>query len=117
MKERRDVFFAIADESRRTILETLARENRPLSIAMIAHDFKMSRNGVNKHINVLRESGLVSTEFFGRENHVSLESAKLAEVHQWVSIFEDFWKGRLIKLKAMTEAKSKLKKRQEGIKK
>lgn len=111
MKERRDVFFAIADESRRTILEVLAKENRPLSIAVIANEFKISRYGVTKHINVLRESGLVSTEFLGRENHVSLQSEKLAEVYQWVSIFEDFWKGRLIKLKTMTEEKSKLKKK------
>ena len=110
MKERRDVFFAIADENRRVILEVLAREKRPLSIATIANDFKISRNGITKHINILRESGLVSTEYLGRENHISLESEKLAEVYQWISIFEDFWKNRLVKLKAMTEAKVKKKK-------
>lgn len=109
MKERRDVFFAIADEHRRVILEVLAREKRPMSIAAIANDFKISRNGITKHINILRESGLVSTEYLGRENHISLESEKLAEVYQWISIFEDFWKNRLIKLKAMTEAKAKKK--------
>lgn len=107
MKERRDVFFAIADENRRMILEVLARERRPLSIAAIANDFKISRNGITKHINVLRESGLVSTEYLGRENHISLESEKLAEVYQWISIFEDFWKHRIVKLKSMAEAESK----------
>jgi DNA-binding transcriptional ArsR family regulator len=110
MKERRDAFFAIADKSRRTILELLAKENKPLSIAAIANDFKISRYGVTKHINILRESGLVSTEFYGRENHVTLESQKLVEVYQWVSIFEDFWKGKISKLKMMAETASRTKK-------
>jgi DNA-binding transcriptional ArsR family regulator len=94
MKERRDVFFAIADENRRAILELLAKEGQPMSVGNIAVDFNISRYGVSKHISVLKESGLVSTEFYGRENYVSLEAAKLAEVYQWISIFEEFWKTK-----------------------
>lgn len=107
MKERRDVFFAIADENRRAILEKLAQENGSLSVGAIANDFKISRNAISKHIIVLKESGLVTTEYFGRENMVSIDALKLAEVYQWVSIFEDFWKGKLNRLKSLVESKKR----------
>jgi len=105
MKQRRDVFFAIADESRRAILELLAKQGQPLSVGAIANDFNISRNGISKHIIVLRESGLVITEYSGRENYVSLDAIKLAEVYQWISIFEEFWKTKLVKLKKIVESK------------
>ena len=108
MKERRDVFFAIADENRRAILEKLALENS-LSIGAIANDFKVSRNAISKHIIVLKESGLVTTEFLGRENMVSLNALQLAEVYQWISIFEEFWKGKLNRLKNLVESKKQKK--------
>jgi DNA-binding transcriptional ArsR family regulator len=107
MKERRDVFFAIADENRRAILEKLALENERLSVGTIANDFKVSRNAISKHIIVLKESGLVTTEYLGRENMVSLDAVKLAEVYQWISIFEEFWKGKLNNLKKLVESKHK----------
>jgi DNA-binding transcriptional ArsR family regulator len=109
MKQRRDVFFAIADENRRAILELLARHGEPLPVGEIADDFKISRNGISKHIIVLKESGLVSTEFIGRENYVSLEAQQLAEVYQWISIFEAFWKTKLSKLKQLVESRAKSK--------
>jgi|GEM_PF-6125524 len=109
MKERRDVFFAIADENRRAILEKLALEKESLSVGTIANNFNVSRNAISKHIIVLKESGLVTTEFLGRENMVSLDAQKLAEVYQWISIFEYFWQGRLSKLKQLVESKNKKK--------
>ena len=109
MKERRDVFFAIADENRRAILEKLAHENGSLSVGAIANDFHVSRNAISKHIIVLKESGLVSTQFLGRENMVSLEAERLAEVYQWIAIFEDFWQGGLNRLKTFVESKNKKK--------
>jgi DNA-binding transcriptional ArsR family regulator len=109
MKQRRDVFFAIADENRRAILEMLAKQGHALSVGEIANDFTISRNGISKHIIVLKESGLVNTEFIGRENFVSLDVKQLAEVYQWISIFEEFWKGKLNTLKKLVES-NKLKK-------
>ena len=99
MKQRRDIFFAIADENRRAILEVLARHGEAMPIGAIAGDFEISRNGIAKHILVLKESGLVRTEFIGRENYVSLEASRLAEVYQWISLFEEFWLVKLDKLK------------------
>lgn len=106
MKERRDVFFAIADENRRAILMKLAVENNSLPVGTIAHDFKVSRNAISKHIIVLKESGLVSTKYAGRENIVSLEAHKLAEVYQWVAFFEEFWQVKLSRLKKLVESNS-----------
>ena len=79
----------------------------PLSVGTIANDFNISRNGISKHIIVLRESGLVNTEYSGRENYVSLNAQQLAEVYQWVSLFEEFWKTKLNKLKKLVESKHK----------
>jgi DNA-binding transcriptional ArsR family regulator len=107
MKERRDVFFAIADENRRAILEKLAFEKGNLSVGTIASNFKVSRNAISKHIIVLKESGLVTTEYIGRENMVSIDAHKLAEVYQWISLFEEFWKGKLNNLKRLVESKNK----------
>ena len=107
MKERRDVFFAIADENRRAILELLAKEKQPLSIGAIATDFKITRAGVSKHIKVLNESGLVTTSFSGRENYVDLKVAQLVQIHQWISIFEDFWNVKLTQLKSLVESDPK----------
>lgn len=107
MKERRDVFFAIADESRRAILMKLATEEEPLPISAILSGFDISRTGIAKHIKVLEESGLVSTQFRGRENYISLEAGQLAEVYQWVFFFERFWMERVHKLKKMVESNYK----------
>ena len=104
MKERRDVFFAIADENRRAILELLAWEGKPLSISHIANDFHITRSGVSKHIKVLTESGLVTTSFQGRENFVSLQAKQMAEAYQWIAIFERFWNDKLHKLKQYVES-------------
>ncbi|MBS1771568.1 MAG: helix-turn-helix transcriptional regulator [Bacteroidetes bacterium] len=107
MKQRRDVFFAIADENRRAILTMLAKENKPLTVNTIAADFDVSRENISKHIRVLSESGLVSTNFIGRENYVQLEAVRLAEVHNWIATFESFWKGKLHNLKKLVESKNK----------
>ncbi|MBZ0098410.1 MAG: metalloregulator ArsR/SmtB family transcription factor [Taibaiella sp.] len=110
MKERRDVFFAIADENRRAILMKLATEKEPLPISAILSDFSISRTGVAKHLKVLEESGLVTTEFKGRENYISLEANKLAEVHDWVFFFQEFWMDKVHNLKKMIETNHKTKK-------
>jgi DNA-binding transcriptional ArsR family regulator len=107
MKERRDVFFAIADENRRAILELLVKKQQPLSINTIANDFSISRAGVSKHIKVLGQSGLVTTQYRGRENYVTLQAQQMAEVYQWVAMFEEFWNTKLSTLKTLVEAKSK----------
>lgn len=104
MKERRDVFFAIADESRRAILVKLATENEAMPISAFVSDFNISRTGIAKHIKVLEESGLVSSSFKGRENYISLEADKLAEAYDWIAFFETFWIDRVHKLKKMVEA-------------
>ncbi len=106
MIARRDVFFAIADEQ---ILMMLAKEKQPMSINTIANGFDITRAGVSKHIKILSESGLVTTAYAGREHFVSLQATQLAEVHEWVTVFEEFWHAKLSVLKTMVESKTKKK--------
>ncbi|UPT58344.1 metalloregulator ArsR/SmtB family transcription factor [Geobacillus thermoleovorans] len=97
-----DVFHAIADPTRRQMLQLLA--DNELSIAAIAKSFPISRTAVNKHLRVLSEAGLVSCRKTGRETRYRLEPEPLAELKTWLSFFEQYWDERLAALKHLVEA-------------
>ncbi|AGE20939.1 MULTISPECIES: ArsR/SmtB family transcription factor [Geobacillus] len=97
-----DVFHAIADPTRRQMLQLLA--DNELSIAAIAKSFPISRTAVNKHLRVLSEAGLVSCRKTGRETRYRLEPEPLAELKTWLSFFEPYWDERLAALKHLVEA-------------
>lgn len=92
------VFNALADPTRRAILESLQNEEAP--VHDLAARFSISRPGVSKHLAVLRHAGLVSEERRGRENVYAIEREALAEARTWLSAF---WKGRLAALKQLAE--------------
>ena len=98
----RDVFSAIADPTRRELIDLLAAEpDRPL------HDltarFEIGRTAVSKHLTVLKEAGLVEERKQGRETRYRLTPEPLSEVQQWISHYEMFWTARLDQLKALLE--------------
>ncbi|KDE49037.1 ArsR family transcriptional regulator [Geobacillus sp. CAMR12739] len=97
-----DVFHAIADPTRRQMLQLLA--DNELSIASISKSFPISRTAVNKHLRVLSEAGLVSCRKTGRETRYRLEPEPLAELKTWLSFFEPYWDERLAALKHLVEA-------------
>ncbi|ALA70738.1 ArsR family transcriptional regulator [Geobacillus stearothermophilus 10] len=97
-----DVFHAIADPTRRQMLQLLA--DNELSIAAIAKSFPISRTAVNKHLRVLSEAGLVSCRKTRRETRYRLEPEPLAELKTWLSFFEQYWDERLAALKHLVEA-------------
>jgi DNA-binding transcriptional ArsR family regulator len=78
-----DVFEAIADPVRRSILERL--NGRPLSAGEIAAGFTISRPAVSRHLRVLREAGLVKAELVGRQQIYHLEPGPLAEADTWLA--------------------------------
>jgi DNA-binding transcriptional ArsR family regulator len=88
-----DVFFAVADPTRRGLLDLLAGGERP--VKGLAEPFGMSRPAVSQHLKVLRKAGLVSERRSGRERIYRLEPAPLEEVRDWVETYERFWRGRL----------------------
>jgi DNA-binding transcriptional ArsR family regulator len=84
---------ALADPTRRTIVELLAVGER--SAGEIAAQFETSRPGVSRHLRVLREQGLVRAREEGRLRLYSLDPAPLEELDEWLARYRSFWTNRL----------------------
>ncbi|SEK49488.1 DNA-binding transcriptional regulator, ArsR family [Olivibacter domesticus] len=105
MITRRDVFQAIADPTRREIIQRLAKE--PLNLNAIAEDFDVSRQAVSKHIQILTECGLIIITQKGRERFCEAQLGKLTEVVDWVEQSRKHWINRFEKLdKYLNELKN-----------
>lgn len=85
---------ALADPVRVEILELLRRS--PLTAGQVERHFPISRPAVSRHLRVLRETGLVSSEQSGRERVYSLEVGPLRELAQWLGRFlsDGAWQAR-----------------------
>ena len=101
---RRDTFSALADPTRRAILEIL-RDELSLTAGQIAAQFPaISRAAVSKHLGVLRDAHLVRVREEGREWHYTLDPGPLAEVYeQWLVSFAPLWDQTLSRLKVTAE--------------
>ena len=86
---RRDVFQAIADPTRRQIIQLVARE--PLNLNAVADNFEVSRPAISKHVKILRECGLLEVEKKGRERICTAKLDPLQEVSDWVEQYRQFW--------------------------
>lgn len=99
---RHDVFEAIADPTRRGLLGLLA--DKELSIAAITDRFPISRTAINKHLHVLADSGLVSSERVGRETRYRFHPGPLLELKQWLAAFDQYWDEQLDSLRIYVES-------------
>ena len=90
------VFHALADPSRRTILERLSRG--PASVSELARPLPMSLPAAVQHLQVLETSGLVRSEKRGRVRTFHIEPAGLRPVEQWISARRSSWERRLDRL-------------------
>lgn len=90
---RRDVFQAIADPTRREIINLIA--HRSLNLNAVAEKFDVSRPAISKHMRILLECGLVEIEQQGRERYCRAKLAKLNEVSGWVNQYKKFWEEKL----------------------
>jgi DNA-binding transcriptional ArsR family regulator len=99
---RRDVFQAIADPTRRDIINLLARQ--PLNLNGVAENFNTSRPAISKHIKILTECGLVIIRQEGRERHCEIKMGKLDEVSRWVDQCRLFWSEKLDNLEKFLES-------------
>jgi len=91
-----DVFHAVADATRRQVLDRLAE--RELPVMKLAESFEMSLPAVSQHLKVLRQAGLVTERREGRQRVYSLTPGPLKEVADWVDHYQKFWKTRLARL-------------------
>lgn len=93
----RDPFAAIADPTRRAIIDLLAQQE--LNINQISDHFNtVSRQAVTKQLKYLEDSGLVNIEKSGREKYCYLALDNLEEVNNWLKQYEKFWNKKLDKL-------------------
>jgi DNA-binding transcriptional ArsR family regulator len=89
-------FAALADPTRRGILERLGRGSA--TITELAQPFGISLTGLKKHVQVLEEVELVSTEKVGRVRRCSLGPRDLADAEQWIETYRQMLEGRLDRL-------------------
>ena len=82
-------FAALADPTRRAILERLAEGDT--SVTELAEPFDMSLPAISKHLRVLREVGLVRDRKAGKQRLYGLDARGLRPVHEWTGGFERFW--------------------------
>jgi DNA-binding transcriptional ArsR family regulator len=90
---RRDVFQAIADPTRREILNMVAY--KPLNVNAVAENFDVSRAAIYKHMKILIECGLIDMKQQGRERYCEARLEKLNEVSDWVEQYRKFWEAKL----------------------
>lgn len=90
---RRDVFQAIADPTRRQILNMLAYQK--LNVNAVAEHFDTSRTAIYKHMKILNECGLLVIKTQGRERYCEAKLDGLSEVSDWVEQYRDLWNKRL----------------------
>ena len=93
-----DPFAAIADPSRRRMLEMLGQG--PLAAGRLAAAFELSAPAVSQHLKALREAGLVRVEPSGASRIYSLDRRGLAEIDVWIGRVRGEWKQRLDRLDA-----------------
>jgi DNA-binding transcriptional ArsR family regulator len=104
------VLIAIADPTRRAILDRLARGSA--RVTDIAEPFEMSLAGVSKHLQMLERAGLVRRERRGREHTLTLDARPLRQVARWTSRYERFWEERLDRMETYFAQRARSKKGQ-----
>jgi DNA-binding transcriptional ArsR family regulator len=97
------VLMAVADPTRRAIIDRLARG--PARVTDVAAPFEMSLAAVSKHVKVLEEAGLIRRSRQGREHSLALDAAPLRRVARWTHRYERFWSERLDRLESFFATK------------
>ena len=87
------VFAALADPTRRAIIERLSRGEA--RVTELAQPFDMSLNAVSKHIRVLEASGVVERHRKGRDHILSINARSLDEIDGWIERTRRYWEKRL----------------------
>jgi len=94
-------FAALSDATRRGVLEQLGRSDA--SITDLAEKFHMTLTGMKKHVSVLEQAGLVTTEKVGRVRTCKLGLRQLEEEAAWIESYRQFWDARFDALDKVVE--------------
>jgi len=98
-----DAFNAVAEPSRRLILDYLALEER--AVGSIVARLGLAQPSVSKHLRVLREVGLVRVRRDGRQMFYRTNAEKIRPLYEWASTFERFWRHQLARVKERAEGR------------
>jgi DNA-binding transcriptional ArsR family regulator len=88
-----DVFFAIADPTRRKLLDRLGKGEQ--SVNALAAEFDVTLSAISQQLRLLREAGLVTVRRSGRERRYRLNAKPMRKISDWVGRYERFWKDKL----------------------
>src|SRR5204862_2118371 len=94
-------FAALSDATRRGVLQRLGRADA--SITDLAETFHMTLTGMKKHVGVLEQAGLVSTEKVGRVRTCKLGLRRLEEEAAWIERYRQLWNARFDELDKVVE--------------
>jgi DNA-binding transcriptional ArsR family regulator len=103
-------FGALADPTRRRILEHLARGER--CVTDLAKPYRMSLPAVSKHLRVLERAGLIRRQRCGRVHQLKLEAKPMKEAQQWVEQYRRFWEKNL---ESLDDYLKQLQTREKGL--
>ena len=104
-------FAALSDATRRGVLEQLGRSEA--SITDLAEKFHMTLTGMKKHVGVLEQAGLVTTEKVGRVRTCKLGQRRLEEEMAWIERYRQLWASRFDELDKIVEELTRKEKRDE----
>ena len=103
-----DTLIALADDTRRSILQRLATGEA--RVTEVAAPFDISLNSVSKHIRLLERAGLVERRVAGRDHFLSLQRKPFDELTEWMLKTREFWNSRLDALEAALRAEDAINK-------
>ena len=112
IEARRDVFQAIADPTRRQIINLIAHKS--MNLNTIADNFDISRPAISQHIKILAECGIVVIRQQGRERFCEAKLETLSEVYDWVDQYRQYWNE---KFNSLGKYLSKVQSQDKSIKK
>ena len=108
MEIRRDVFQAIADPTRREIINVISEKS--LNLNTIAEKFHVTRQAISLHIKILSECGLIKIHTKGRERYCEAHLEKLSEVSMWIDRYRKHWESKLDSLETYLDKLQKQRK-------
>jgi DNA-binding transcriptional ArsR family regulator len=102
----RDAFDAIADPTRRRLIQLLA-EAEEISLHQLTSHFPMGRTAISKHLSILKGAGLVGDRKVGRETRFKLNTSPLREIEDWVAFYSKTWRTNMLRLNELLDEEEK----------
>ncbi|TLV03732.1 ArsR/SmtB family transcription factor [Dyadobacter luticola] len=101
MEMRRDVYQAIADPTRRAIINMIS--TKPLNVNAIAEQFDVTRQAISLHVKILTDCGLIRVRQEGRDRVCEAQLQQLSEVSVWVDQYRQHWESKLDEMEKYLE--------------